>query len=169
MKTDEEGGLDFGSVVVIFDQDERSCKYPFQMTWLGEHSQESDMAFYSTSPGAEMVGPGISRMEHGGFMMSYPPLRMFDIWIDPSFDFRAHSARTSAGRGNCLFGKARCGLRGQEAAPDEMEETRQKHGKTNHLYSSGFLNPLHVKRMRTFHMLQNKGLRNTAHEFLKKD
>ncbi len=36
------------------------------MTWLGEHSQESDMAFYSTPPGVDVVGPGISRMEHAG-------------------------------------------------------------------------------------------------------
>ena len=84
---EEQGGLEFGSVVVIFDEDEKSVNYPFQMTWLGEHSQESDMAFYSTLPGAEIVGPGISRLEHGGFMMSYPPMRMFDIWMDPDFNF----------------------------------------------------------------------------------
>ncbi len=87
MRTGDEGGLEFGSVVVIFNRDERAVNYPFQMTWLGEHSQESDMAFYSTIPGADVVGPGISRMEHGGFMMSYPPLRMYDIWRDPTFDF----------------------------------------------------------------------------------
>ena len=56
MKTEEKGGSEFGSVVVIFDEDEHLVKYPFQMTWLGEHSQESDMAFYSTLPGVEMVG-----------------------------------------------------------------------------------------------------------------
>ncbi|HVN79092.1 MAG TPA: hypothetical protein VMW38_08845, partial [Terriglobia bacterium] len=42
VKTNEEGGTEFGSIVVIFDEDERYVKYPFQMTWLGEHSQESD-------------------------------------------------------------------------------------------------------------------------------
>ena len=87
VKTEDQGRLEFGSIVVIFDDDEQFINYPFQMTWLGEHSQESDMAFYSTLPGAEIVGPGISRMEHGGFMMTYPPMRMFDIWIDPAFDF----------------------------------------------------------------------------------
>jgi len=33
----------------------------------------------------------------------------------------------------------------------------------------GSLSPLHVKRMRTFHMLQNKGVRNFAPDYLKKD
>ena len=88
------GGV--GSVVVIFDED-RSKKqglenYPWKTTWLGEHEQESDMAFYSTNMGENIVGPGISRCEYGGFMMSYPPRRMYDIWQDPDYlDCRSKS------------------------------------------------------------------------------
>ncbi|HYO83983.1 MAG TPA: hypothetical protein VES20_21445, partial [Bryobacteraceae bacterium] len=41
---------DTGSVVVIFDEDLDDEKYPWQTTWLGEHQNESDMAFYSTDP-----------------------------------------------------------------------------------------------------------------------
>ncbi len=80
-----------GSVVVIFDEDKPSEdkpyveKYPWKTTWLGEHQQESDMAFYATSLSTQVVGPGISRCEYGGFMMSYPPRRLFDIWSDPDY------------------------------------------------------------------------------------
>ena len=84
------GGV--GSLVVIFDEDdprrrrggaplalaEEAC--PWLVTWLGEHEQESDMALYATPPGEELIGPGISRCEYGGFLLSYPPRRMFDIW-----------------------------------------------------------------------------------------
>jgi len=35
VRKNEQGGTDFGSIVVIFDEDERYVKYPFQMTWLG--------------------------------------------------------------------------------------------------------------------------------------
>ncbi|MCU1276404.1 MAG: hypothetical protein JWO48_3835, partial [Bryobacterales bacterium] len=38
-----------GSVVVIFDED-RDDRYAYMTTWLGEHQNESDMAFYSTYP-----------------------------------------------------------------------------------------------------------------------
>ena len=65
-----------GAVVVIFDED-RDDRYPWCMTWLGEHTQESDMAFYSTDPYAQIVGPGIVRAEYGGFLLSYPPRRIF--------------------------------------------------------------------------------------------
>ncbi|KAB0671908.1 hypothetical protein F6V30_04830 [Oryzomonas sagensis] len=77
-----KGGV--GSVVVIFDEDRRN-RYPFAMTWLGEHEQESDMAFYATEPGDNVSGPGICRCEYGGLLLSYPPRRMRDVWQDPSY------------------------------------------------------------------------------------
>ncbi len=85
-----------GSVVVIFDPDEPAPgtagtatgapeRYPWKLTWLGEHAQESDMALYATEPGQVLVGPGISRCEYGGFMMTFPPRRVYDVWEDPFF------------------------------------------------------------------------------------
>jgi len=75
-----------GSVVVIFDED-RDNRYPYMTTWLGEHQNESDMAFYSTDPFDHVVGPGIGRAEYGGFLMSLPARRMFDVWHDPDYDY----------------------------------------------------------------------------------
>ncbi|MBN2724275.1 MAG: hypothetical protein JXR95_09410 [Deltaproteobacteria bacterium] len=73
-----------GAVVIIYDHDNgEKEKYPYRMHWLGEHDQESDMAFYSTRPGEIMVGPEISRCEYGGMLMSWPPMRMWPIWEDP--------------------------------------------------------------------------------------
>src|SRR5579862_9059138 len=51
-----------GSVVVVFDED-REDRYQYLTTWLGEHQNESDMAFYSTQPFDHIVGPGIGRSE----------------------------------------------------------------------------------------------------------
>ncbi len=77
---------DVGAVVVIFDHD-RDDRYNYLTTWLGEHKNESDMAFYATNPFDHMVGPGIGRAEYGGFLMTRPPRRLFDIWSDPDYDF----------------------------------------------------------------------------------
>jgi hypothetical protein len=82
-----------GAVVVIFDED-RENRYSWQMTWLGEHSQESDMAFYSTDPYEQLVGPGITRAEYGGFLLSYPPRRMMDVWHDPDYVFAESKSET---------------------------------------------------------------------------
>jgi hypothetical protein len=75
-----------GSVVVIFD-DDCDDRYSYMTTWLGEHQNESDMAFYSTYPFENLVGPGIGRGEYGGFLMSLPARRMYDVWRDPDYDF----------------------------------------------------------------------------------
>jgi len=75
-----------GAVVVIFDEDPLD-RYPWLTTWLGEHSNESDMAFYSTPPFDNLVGPGIGRAEYGGFLMTLPPGRLMDVWTDPDYDF----------------------------------------------------------------------------------
>ena len=74
-----------GSVVVIFDED-RQDKCQYLTTWLGEHQNESDMAYYSTNPFDHLIGPGIGRAEYGGFLMTLPPRRMFDVWSDPDYE-----------------------------------------------------------------------------------
>jgi hypothetical protein len=78
---------DIGSVVVVFDEDDSPERelYPHCQTWIGEHDQESDMAFYCTAPERGIVGPGICRTTYGGFLLSYPPRRMLDVWTDADY------------------------------------------------------------------------------------
>lgn len=45
------------------------------------------MAFYATPPEQAVVGPGISRVTYGGFLLSYPPGRLADVWTDPDYRF----------------------------------------------------------------------------------
>jgi hypothetical protein len=74
-----------GSVVMTFDEDSNGTSYPYLMSWLGEHEQESDMALYATDPLQQVVGPGIMRATYGGFMLTYPPGRLYDVWKDPDY------------------------------------------------------------------------------------
>ncbi len=169
IKTGDQGGLEFGAIVVIFEEDEKRQNFPFQMTWLGEHAQESDMAFYSTPPGSQIVGPGISRMEHGGFMLSYPPMRMFDIWLDSTFDFAPTRHERLLLSGIVYSEKTGIVYTAKKPPAARWKKFAKSMGKRIIYIPLGSLNPLHVKRMRTFHMLQNKGIRNFAHDYLKSD
>jgi hypothetical protein len=76
---------EIGALVLIFDEDGAN-RYQYLSTWLGEHQNESDMAFYSTFPFDHLVGPGIGRAEYGGLLMTLPPRRMFDVWRDPDYE-----------------------------------------------------------------------------------
>lgn len=77
---------EIGALIVIFDED-RENRYRYLTTWLGEHQNESDMAFYSTLPFEHLVGPGIGRAEYGGLLMTLPPRRMYEVWNDSEYDF----------------------------------------------------------------------------------
>ena len=72
------------SVVIIFNRDETATetdeKFPHRQMWYAEHLKESDLAFYSTYPGIDLVGPGISRIELGGVVSFFPPRNIPDIW-----------------------------------------------------------------------------------------
>lgn len=76
---------DVGALVVVFDED-RDDRYRYLTTWLGEHQNESDMAFYSTDPFEHLVGPGVGRAEYGGLLMTLPPRRLYDIWNDSDYE-----------------------------------------------------------------------------------
>jgi hypothetical protein len=86
----EPGGV--GSVVVIFDEDEE--RYEHCQTWIGEHEQESDMAFFCSDPNQGIAGPGICRVTYGGFLLSYPPRRMADVWSDADYAMAESKAET---------------------------------------------------------------------------
>lgn len=75
-----------GAVVLIFDED-RDNRYSYCKTWLGEHQNESDMAFYATDPFENIVGPGIGRSEYGGLLLNLPSRRMMEVWTDPDYLF----------------------------------------------------------------------------------
>lgn len=85
VKEDGRSPGDAGSVVIVFDEDHEDSDFPYLMSWLGEHEQESDMAFYSTNPAEQIVGPGIMRATYGAFMLTYPPGRLFDVWQDSDY------------------------------------------------------------------------------------
>lgn len=167
IKSREEGTMEFGSVVVIFDEDPDRDKFPFEMTWLGEHSQESDMAFYSTPPGQDVVGPGISRMEHGGFLLSYPPLRMYDVWKDQTFSFVSTRHERLLVAGIAYSEKPGIVYAARKPPAARWKKLAKSMGRRVIYIPIGSLNPIHVSKMRTFHLLKNKGVRNYASDYLK--
>ncbi len=159
-----------GSVVVIFDPDypdeEGKESFPWLVTWLGEHSQESDMAFYSTPAGEVMEGPGISRCQYGGFMLTYPPLRVYDIWKDPFFS----SARSKPER--LLMAALDYSLEKNvvyvSADPPSgwCRSLAAKLGKRIIYLPIGVFSPVTIKRIRNFHVLDGHHVRRYAGSYL---
>lgn len=159
-----------GSVVVIFDPDlsggDGSEAYPWCVTWLGEHDQESDMAFYSTPAGEVMKGPGISLCQHGGFMLTYPPMRVLDIWKDPFF----HKARNKPER--LLMAALDYSLErhvvyvAADPPSGRCRSLAARLGKTILYLPIGIFSAETLRKMRRFHVLDGHPVRRYAHRYI---
>ncbi len=159
-----------GSVVMIFDPDvpdkDGREDFPWCVTWLGEHTQESDMAFYSTPAGEVMDGPGISRCQYGGFMLTYPPLRVYDIWRDPFF----HFARNKPER--LLMAALDYSLEKHvvyvAAAPPSgwCRSMAARLGKKIIYLPIGTFSPVTLKKIRQFHVLDGHPVRRYARDYI---
>ncbi len=159
-----------GSVVLIFDYDkpglEGEEKYPWCMTWLGEHDQESDMAFYSTPAGENVTGPGVSRCEYGGFMLTYPPLRLYDIWRDSFFDGVRSKAERLLLAGIDYSEEKMVAYVAPKPPPDRIKTLANLYGKKVIYLPIGQFSPVTLKKIRTFHVLDGHHVRAWAGEYI---
>ncbi len=156
---------DVGAVVIIFDED-RADKYGYLTTLLGEHQNESDMAFYSTEPFEHIVGPGVGRAEYGGLLMTLPPGRLYDVWNDYDYD----AAETKAER--LLMAGLDYSMESHVlyvAAKPPRSIFRQMAARANRkivYLPLGQLSPTKLKKIRVVHVLDSHQRRESAKEFI---
>jgi hypothetical protein len=154
-----------GAAVVIFDED-REDRYQYLTTWLGEHQNESDMAFYSTYPFEHLVGPGIGRAEYGGFLMTLPPRRMVDVWSDPDYDF-AQSKAERLLLAALDYSTQRYVVYVAAKPPRSIFRSIAAHVNRRIVYVPiGALSPTKLKRIRVVHVLDSYERRNDAKEYI---
>ena len=159
-----------GSVVFVFDPDlpdaDGNEAFPWRITWLGEHNQESDMAFYSTLAGEVVVGPGISGCQYGGFMLTFPPLRVYDIWKDPLFDI----ARNKPERlllAALDYSLERHVVYVASSPPSSLcRSFASRLGKKIMYLPIGMFSPITLKKIRQFHVLDGHPVRRYAARYI---
>ena len=161
-----------GSIVVIFDEDSHKEggtfqeRYPWKMTWLGEHTQESDMAFFATSLSDMVVGPGISRCEYGGFLMSYPPRRMWDIWHDPDYLDLKTKADVLLMAAIDYSVKPLITYVAKKPPKSFLKSYAQRFGKKVVYIPIGQLSPVTLNKLRVFHVLDGYDKREIAGDYI---
>lgn len=162
-----------GSIVVIFDEDkppnERGHfeeKFPWTMTWTGEHEQESDMALYATDVKKNVVGPGISRCEYGGFMMSYPPRRLWDVWRDPDYAECQSKAEVLLMAAIDYATQPLVVYVAEKPARSRFKSFAARYGKKIVYIPIGQLSPITINKIRTFHVLDGHEKRKIANEYI---
>ncbi len=124
------------------------------------------MAFYATPPSDNIVGPGISRCEYGGFLLSYPPRRMLDVWRDGDYAF-------ANGKAEVLL------LAALDYSPEKyviyaasrpprsyFKQTASRLGKQIVYLPIGSLSPVKLKKLRIFHVLFGRDKREIAKDYV---
>lgn len=159
-----KGGV--GSVVVVFDEDRGNGRYPYLMTWLGEHEQESDMAFYATQPADNIVGPGISRCEYGGFILSYPPRRMLDVWQDRDYAFARSKSEVLLLAALDYSRESHVVYAAPRPPRSIFRQIAARLGKKIVYIPIGSLSPVKLKRLRVFHVLYGNDKREIAKDYV---
>ncbi len=154
-----------GSVVVIFDED-REGRYEYMTTWLGEHQNESDMAFYSTFPFANLVGPGIGRGEYGGFLMSLPARRMHNVWLDPEYDFAENKPERLLLAAIDYSIQKYVVFVAAKPPRSVFRNIAARMGRTIIYIPIGQLSPVALKKIRVVHVLDGHDKRTIAREYL---
>lgn len=155
-----------GAVVMIFHRDREGDRYPFLMTWLGEHAEESDMAFYSTDPAEQVVGPGIMRATYGGLAMTYPPGRLFDVWADPDYGAAREKAEVLIMAAvDYSREKLVVHVAGEPPARRLERYAAAQRKRLVHI-PLGSLSPVAVKRIRTLHLLAGRDKRPLARDYI---
>jgi hypothetical protein len=157
---------DIDAVIVVFDERDPNKRYKFTLTWQGEHDQESDMALYSTPPGQQMVGPGIGRCEYGGFLMTYPPGRLFNVFEDSYFDeAETHAERLVLAAIDYAIGKWILYVAARPPRATLAQKARRS-GKQIMYIPIGQLNPQTLRQLRVFHVLDGKHVRSYANMYV---
>lgn len=156
-----------GSVVFLFeDGPEVAGRYPWRMTWWGEHDQESDMSFYATRPEDQVTGPGVARCEYGGFLMTFPPGRLAEVWSDPFYD----SARTPGERlvmaGIEYSLESHVVVVASRPPASRLHSLAERFGRKLVYLPLGTLSPSRVREVRVFHVLANQGVREIAGDYV---
>ncbi|MBW1953860.1 MAG: hypothetical protein JRI66_12405 [Deltaproteobacteria bacterium] len=156
-----------GAVVTIFDPDRGAEeKYPWRVTWLGEHAQESDMAFYATPAGEHLVGPGISRCKYGGFMLSYPPWRLYEVWQDAFFGIaRSKPERLVLAALDYSLEKHVAYIAAQPPRRRWLSWAN-RYGKKLVYLPLGSFSPVTLKKIQTFHVLDGQPVRHWAGDYI---
>ena len=157
---------DVGSIVVIFDEDREDERYPHLTTWLGEHQNESDMSFYSTPPFENLVGPGIGRAEYGGFLMSLPPRRMYDVWSDADYDFADTKAERLLLAGLDYSVEKIVAYIGPKPPRTVFRTIAARMGHQILYIPLGQLSPTKLKKLRVVHVLDGYARRDIAKDYL---
>ncbi len=155
-------------VLMFFDSPADPRDYPWRITWMAEHHDESTLCLFATDFGREMVGPGIGAASYGGAMFLFPPRPIPEVWTNPQFDFTdTMEERLLAAA--CVHSECRhIAVLSQSPPGAGWRRLAKKHGKKLIHVPLGRFSQETIQQLRIVHVLNGKQVRNYAAHFIRK-
>ena len=155
-------------VLMFFDSPADPRDYPWRITWMAEHHDESTLALFATDFGREMVGPGIGAASYGGAMFLFPPRPIDEVWTDPRFDF-TDTLEERLLAAACVYSQCRHIAVLSESPPGPgWRRLAKKHGKKLIHVPLGRFSQETIQQLRIVHVLNGKQVRSYAAHFIRK-
>ncbi len=158
-----------GPVVFVFEADDTlTHEYSYQLEWRHEHDEESDLYLYSTFPGINIIGPGISRGEYGGFCSIFPPGEfIYDTSYWDEFDIVRNKVDELLLKAIFLAGDHKYIVYAAKKPPDSyLKSLARKRGLYVIYIPLNEFNPSVIKTLRIVHFLNSTRVREYAKDYI---
>ena len=164
------GKADVGSIVFHFAEPGTEEKYSWQSFWLAEQHDSSNLMFYATPFQDSLIGPGIAKSEFGGFAVIPLPSYSENPWTDPYIRAQAQTPSEALLLAGALATDHRSVLYIDNHPPSRrIADLLKRSGKTIIHVRLAELPPEKIRRVKTFHILAEAGVREYAEKYIRKE
>lgn len=160
-----QGTLD--CVLMFFDSPADPRDYPWRITWMAEHNDESTLSLFASDFQDELVGPGIGLAKYGGAMFLFPPRDIMDVWHDFRLDF-TDTLEERLLAGACMHSQERHIAVLSELPPGAgWRRLAKRYGKKLVHVPLGRFSQETIQRLRMVHVLNGQEVRSFAAHFIR--
>jgi hypothetical protein len=164
------GKADIGTVVFSFARSSQDDFYSWKSFWLAEQHDNGHLMFYATPFQNNIIGPGIAKSEFGGFAVIPMFSALQNPWNHPFILRYGRNATESLLLAGALASSHKTVLFLSNFPPSQHILKVFKQSKKNIVYSKLDELPLpKLRRVRTFHILAEAGVRQYAEKYLRKE
>lgn len=155
-----------GAVVLLFEDESHAARYSWRCTLYAENQNESDISFFATPPGDDVVGPRICRTEFGGILSIFPATRIPDVWSYPGAA-QLEKCSDVLLAGAVLFSEDRFIAYVASKPPSSLMREIASRFKKHIIYLpiQGF-SAHQLKKVRRFHLLDGRDVRAYAADYI---
>jgi len=155
------------TTIVIFDSDNDDL-FSENGVLYAEHHNESTLSYFSTPFSEFSIAKGIFKAEYGGFALKYPPKLIPNFWETHAFPDKIKTKTEQLVYSASFFSETDEILFISKNKPSEKLESIFKLFNKKVIYIPlRKIGDKKINRLKTFHILENSGLRKIAHKFIR--